>query len=117
LLEPRSFDTYKNTAALMIVMLDYSKVDIEVSDAGIKTMRSNDCRRVSGDNRDTNSVLATIQERVRFSYKDGWKFINPSTQSICYMLSPPFQKIHFWSDTILSIFNLQACLSLWLSSS
>ena len=44
----------------MIVMLDFSKVNIEVLNASIKTMGSNDCKRMSGGNRDTNSVLATI---------------------------------------------------------
>jgi len=37
LLEPGSFDMCKNAAALMIVMLDYSELDIEVSDAGMET--------------------------------------------------------------------------------
>ena len=60
MLEPRSFDAHKNTAALIIVMLDYSELDIEVSDAGMETMKSNDCRGVSRDDRDTSSILAAI---------------------------------------------------------
>ena len=43
---------------------------------------SDDCRGVSSKNRDANGVLATIQEGVRFSYKDKWKFIDLFTQSI-----------------------------------
>ena len=80
--EPRSFDAHKNTVAPMIAMLGHSELDMEVSDAGIKTAESNDCRGMSRKNRDTNGVLAAMRERVRFSYKNGWKFINPFTQSI-----------------------------------
>jgi len=82
LLEPRSFDTCKNAAAPMIVILDYSELDTEVSDAGIETMESNDCRGVSRKDGDVNGVLAIMREGARFSCKDGQKFINPSIQSI-----------------------------------
>jgi len=41
-------------------MLDCSKGDIEVLDAGIETTESNDCRGMSGYNRDVNSILAII---------------------------------------------------------
>jgi len=77
--EPRSFDVCKNAAVLIIVMLDRSELDTEVSDAGMKTVESDDYRGVSKNNRDANSILATIQEGARFSCKDGWKFINPFT--------------------------------------
>jgi len=60
----------------MIAMLGHSELDTEVSDAGMETIKSNDCRGVSKKNRDTNGVLATMWEGVRFSYKDGQKFIN-----------------------------------------
>ena len=80
--ESGSFDVRKNTIAPMIVMLGYLKLDIEVSDTGMETMESNDCRGVSKKDRDANGVLAVIQEGARFSCKDGWKFINPFTQSI-----------------------------------
>jgi len=60
----------------MIVMLGHSEIDIEVSDIGIETMESSDCREVSEDDRDTSSVLAIMQEEARFSCKDGQKFIN-----------------------------------------
>ena len=82
LLEPRSFDMHKNAAASMIAMLDYLELDTEVWDAGIKTTKSNYCRGVSRNNRNTNGMLATMQGGVRFSCKDRWKFINPFTQSI-----------------------------------
>jgi len=55
----------------MIVMLGCLEINIEVSDAGMKTADSNDCRKMSRDDRDTNGVLATMQERARFSCKDG----------------------------------------------
>ena len=79
MLEPGSFDVCKNTAVPMIAMLGRLELDTEVSDISIETTKSNDCRGVSKKNRDTNSVLATIREGVRFSCKDGWKFINPFT--------------------------------------
>jgi len=51
-------------------MLGHSEIDIEVSDTGIETVKSNYCREISRDNRDANCVLITIQKEVRFSYKD-----------------------------------------------
>jgi len=49
-----------NATTLMIVMLDCLEVDTEVSNAGMKTVESNNCREMLGDNRDTNSILATM---------------------------------------------------------
>ena len=80
--EPESFDPYKKAAVPMIAILGCSELDTEVSDAGIETAESNDCRGVSKKDGDANGVLAVTQEGVRFSYKDGWKFIDPFTQSI-----------------------------------
>ena len=60
----------------MIVMLDHSELDMEVSDAGMETVESDDCREMSKKDRDTNSVLAMIWEGAIFSCKDGQKFIN-----------------------------------------
>ena len=79
LLEPGSFDVCKNAAAPMIAILGYLELDTEVSDAGMKTTESNDCREMSKKDRDANSMLAMTREEVRFSYKDGQKFINPFT--------------------------------------
>jgi len=61
----------------MIAMLGHSEIDIEVSDVGMETMESSDCREVSEDDRDTSSVLVIMQEEARFFCKDGQKFINP----------------------------------------
>ena len=58
LLEPRSFDAHKNAAAPMMAMLGCSDLDTEVSDAGMETVESDDCRGMSRKNRDANSVLA-----------------------------------------------------------
>ena len=80
--EPRSFDVCKNAAAPMIVMLGHLELDIEVSDAGMETAESNDCRGMSKKDGDANGVLATTREGARFSCKDGRKFIDPFTQSI-----------------------------------
>ena len=66
----------------MIAMLDCPELDTEVSDAGMETVESNDCREVSKKDGDANGVLAMTWEGVRFSCKDGQKFINPFTQSI-----------------------------------
>ena len=48
-------------------MLDHSELDTKVLDADIKTIESNNCKGVSRDNGDANSMLATMQERARFS--------------------------------------------------
>ena len=80
--EPGSFDACKNAAAPMIAMLGHPELDTEVSDAGMETAESDDCRGVSKKDGDTNGVLVTMQEGARFSCKDGRKFIDPFTQSI-----------------------------------
>ena len=80
--EPRSFDARKNAAVPIIAMLGHSELDTEVSDAGMETAESDDCRGLSKKDGDANGVLAAMQERVRFSCKDGWKFIDPFIQSI-----------------------------------
>jgi len=56
--EPRSFDAHKNTAASVIVILGHSELDMEVSNAGMETTKSDDCRGLSKKDRDANSVLA-----------------------------------------------------------
>jgi len=80
--EPGSFDARKNAAAPMIAMLGRLELDAEVSDAGMETTESDDCREVSKKDGDANGVLAVTQEGARFSCKDGRKFIDPFTQSI-----------------------------------
>ena len=52
--EPRSFDTCKNAAAPMIVMLGRSELGTEVSDVGMETAESDDCRGISKKDRDAN---------------------------------------------------------------
>ena len=56
--EPRSFDACKNAAAPTIAMLGHPELDTEVSDAGMETAESNDCRGVSKKNGDANGMLA-----------------------------------------------------------
>ena len=80
--EPRSFDACKNAAAPTIAMLGHPELDTEVSDTGMETAESNDCRGVSKKDGDANGVLAATREGARFSCKDGRKFIDPFTQSI-----------------------------------
>jgi len=70
-LELRSFDVYKNATAPMIAMLGCLELDTEVSDTGMETMESDDCREMSRKDGDANGVLAMTQERARFSCKDG----------------------------------------------
>ena len=58
MLELGSFDAYKNTTTPMIVILDHSEIDMKVSDAGMETTESGDCREVSKNDRNINCVLA-----------------------------------------------------------
>ena len=58
--EPRSFDACKNAAAPMIAMLGCLELDTEVSDVGMETAESNDCRGVSKKDGDANGVLAAM---------------------------------------------------------
>ena len=81
LLKPTSFDVWRNAITPMIVILGYSEIDTQVSDTNIRTIRSDDCKEMSGDNRNTNNVLAITQKRARFSCKDKYN-INSFTQSI-----------------------------------
>ena len=69
----------KNAAAPIIAMLGHSELDIEVSDAGMRTAEFNNCKGMSRSNENTNGVLAITQEGARFSHKDEQKFINPFT--------------------------------------
>ena len=52
-------------------MLGHLEINMKVSNADMKITESNDCKEILRDNRDANGVLATMQERERFSYKDG----------------------------------------------
>ena len=79
MLKFKSLNVCKDTVALIIVILGYSKIDIEVLDTDMETVEFNDCRRVSGNNRDANGMLATMREGARFSYKNEQKFINSFT--------------------------------------
>jgi len=63
-------------------MLGCSELDIEVLDAGMETVESDDCRGVSKKDGDANGVLAVMREGARFSCKNRWKFIDPFIQSI-----------------------------------
>ena len=55
-----SFDTCKNAATPMIAMLGCSELDTEVSDTGMETAESDDCRGVSKKDRD---VVATTRHK------------------------------------------------------
>jgi len=44
----------------MIAMLGHLELDMEVSDAGMETAESDDCRGMSKKDRDANGVLATM---------------------------------------------------------
>jgi len=59
LLELGSFDVHKNAAAPMIAMLGHSELDMEVSDAGMETVGSDDCKRMFRKDIDTNGMLVT----------------------------------------------------------
>ena len=44
----------------MITMLGCSEVNTGISDTDMKTIESNNCRGISGNDRDANSVLVTM---------------------------------------------------------
>ena len=44
----------------MIAMIGYLELDVKVSDAGMETVESDDCRKVSKKDRDANSMLAMM---------------------------------------------------------
>jgi len=50
----------KNAIVLMIVMLCHMELYMEVSDVGMKTVESDDCRGMSRKNGDVNGMLATM---------------------------------------------------------
>jgi len=88
LLKPGSFDVHKNAVVPIIIILGHLELDIEVLGTGMETVESNDYRRMPRKDRDANGMLAVMQEGARFFHKDGWKFIDPFTQSIsklCWM--------------------------------
>jgi len=60
LLELRSFDVCKNATAPTIAMLGHSEIDIEISDVGMETTDSDDCREMSRDDGDANGILAIM---------------------------------------------------------
>ena len=72
----------KNATTPIIVILGCSEIDTEILSTDMETVKSSDCRKVLRDDGDTNEVLAIIQEKARFSYKYGQKFIDLFTQSI-----------------------------------
>jgi len=51
---------HKNAATSMIAMLGHSELDIEVSDTGMETVKSDNCRGMSRNDRDANGVLAVM---------------------------------------------------------
>ena len=55
-----SFDVYKKAAAPMIAMLGHSELDMEISDTGMETTESDDCREMSRKDGDFNGVLAMM---------------------------------------------------------
>ena len=61
---------YKNTVALMITMLGCLEVDTGISGTDMKTTKSNNCRGISGNDRDANGILVTMCKRAGFSCKD-----------------------------------------------
>jgi len=44
--KPRSFDVCRNAVAPMIVILGYLKLDTKVSDAGMETAESDNCKEM-----------------------------------------------------------------------
>jgi len=63
LLKPSSFNAWRKVSTLIIVILNYSEVDIEVSEIGVETTKFSDCREMSGIDKVANSVLTIIHNR------------------------------------------------------
>ena len=63
----KSFNVCKNVTTSII---DCLEVDIKVLDTGIKNTVSDKYREILESNGVANEVLAIIQKRTRFSYKD-----------------------------------------------
>ena len=51
---------HKNTAAPIIAILGHPELGTEVSDTGIETTESDDCKGMSRNNKDINGILAII---------------------------------------------------------
>jgi len=45
-------------------MLSYLEIDIEISDNGVETAGSSECRELSEIDKVANNVLATIQDKT-----------------------------------------------------
>ena len=58
MLESRSFDAYRKAITLIIVILSHLEVNMEVLSTSMGTMGFDDCRELSGDDGDTNGMLA-----------------------------------------------------------
>jgi len=56
-------------------MLSHLEVNMEVLSTSMRTMGSDNCRELSGDNGDTNGVLAMIWEGAGFFCKNRQNFI------------------------------------------
>jgi len=54
----------------MIVISNYLKIDIKISDDNMKIMRFGECKNLSEINRFTNRMLVIIQSKTRFFYKN-----------------------------------------------
>jgi len=52
-------------------MLGYLEINIEISDNGVETAWSSECRELSEIDKVANDMLATIQDKIRFSHKYG----------------------------------------------
>ena len=58
MLELGSFNICMNTILSMIAILGHSEVNTEALDVSMETTESNNCRKILGDDRNTNSILA-----------------------------------------------------------
>ncbi len=64
------FQYMQDATALIIAMLGCLELDMEVSDAGMETTESNDCRRVFRKDGDANSIVGCNVRRSEISCKD-----------------------------------------------
>jgi len=68
LLEPRSFDVYKNIVAPVIAILGCLELDMEVSDAGMETVETDDCKGMSRKDGDVRIAEGGLNFYFSFSF-------------------------------------------------
>ena len=75
MLKSRSFNIWKKAVVLIIVILDYSKINIKVSKVSIEIIEFSKYKELLGINKVANSMLVITYSESLFLYKDEQKVI------------------------------------------